>query len=178
MRRFPLLLLSAFSCAVAVAAEPVRVESPFDLNAVKFIREAGTASVTGTAALALKDGSVKDCAGFNIELLPVAGYSNERIFKTYRNNSRGQVLLEDNPPKFTPDVKEYHDYVLKAVCDARGEFKFEQVPAGDYYVMAFIIWDVTVDGAARKTGGGVMHRIHVEPGAHVRAVLAVPARGS
>jgi hypothetical protein len=176
MTRLPAALLLAVLSLAAIAAEPVQLDSRFDLDEVKFVREAGTATVHGTAALKLKDGSAKGCAGFPVELLPVAKYSNERILRTYRSNEHGQVLLEDHPPKFTPDTKEYHEYLLKAVCDERGEFRFEKVPAGDYYVMVFIIWDVTQDGATRKQGGAVMHRIQVKAGATLPLKLGEDSR--
>jgi len=98
---------------------PLRLESPFDMDAVKF--------------------------------------------KTYGNNQQGQILLEQNPPRFTPDVKEYHEMLLKGSCDARGKFNFENVAAGDYYVMAFIIWKTGPAEGASSSGGAVMKRIRVEP---------------
>jgi hypothetical protein len=111
---------------------------------------------------------LKDCAGFNVELLPVATYSSERIFRTYGNNRAGQVLLEDNPPKFTPDAPAYHEYLLKSTCNAAGEFRFDKVPAGDYFVMAFIIWTLPGLDPPVNTGGAVMKRIHVNPHANVQ----------
>jgi hypothetical protein len=91
----------------------------------------------------------------------VAAYSRERITRTYGNDRQGQILLEQNPPKFTPDAPEYHEMLLKGACDASGEFRFERVPAGDYFVMAFIIWDDTAGAMPRKAGGAAMKRIHV-----------------
>jgi len=162
-----LLLALALAGTAAPAAEPVPLEARFQSDAVKFVREPGTATVSGKAFLRLKDGTLKDCAGFAIELLPVAPYSNERIFKTYGNNERGQILLEQNPPKFTPDAPEYHEMLLKGACDATGVFRFTQVPAGDYYVMAFLIWE---QGGA-KAGGAAMKRIHVDAGATIETEL-------
>jgi hypothetical protein len=93
--------------------------------------------------------------------LPVTAYSSERISKTYGNVRRGQILLEQNPPKFMPDEKEYHELLIKGACDASGIARFEKVPAGDYFVMAFIIWDEKARATTRKTGGAVMHRLRV-----------------
>src|SRR5688572_17514936 len=92
-----------------------------------------------------------------------APVSLSSIFKTYGNNQQGQILLEQNPPRFTPDVKEYHEMLLKGSCVARGKFNFENVAAGDYYVMAFIIWKTGPANGASSTGGAVMKRIRVEP---------------
>ena len=150
----------------------IGLASTFSADEVSWVLKPGNSTVTGQAFLRLKDGSLKSCTGFRIELLPAGEYASERIFKTYRNNEQGQVLLEDNPPKFTPDVRVYHDMLLKGGCNHRGEFRFEKVPAGEYYVMAFIIWEENVGGVTRKTGGGVMKRIHVTPGSQLSVKLA------
>lgn len=163
---------AAWLVAMAATASTIQLDSTFDIDAVKWVRESGDAVVSGKAFLTLRDGTVKNCAGFAIELLPVATYSSERIFRTYGNNHAGQVLLEDNPPKFTPDAPGYHEYLLKSSCDAQGTFTFQKVPAGDYFLMAFIIWDVAGSNPPVKTGGAAMKRIHVNP----RARLSVELR--
>lgn len=137
------------------------LSAPFRAEDVSFVKQPGKATVSGTSVLKLADGTLKSCAGFNVELLPIAAYSSERIQKTYGNTREGQILLEQNPPKFTPDVKAYHEMLLKSVCDAKGQFRFEKVPAGEYFIMAFIIWDDTSGATPRKTGGAVMKRIRV-----------------
>ena len=156
------LLGMSFSTLV-VAAEPVKLESAFVPGDVEFVKKPGNSMVSGSAFLKLADGALKNCAGFNVELLPVAAYSRERILKTYGNDLHGQILMEQNPPKFTPDVPEYHELLIKSVCDAQGHFRFTEVPAGDYFIIAFIIWDDESGGDPRKTGGGVMKRIQVIP---------------
>jgi hypothetical protein len=155
------LLAGLLACSAAPCAEPVKVDSAFDAQELRFVLEPGEASVSGRAVLELADRSLKDCAGFNVELLPVTAYSSERILKTYGNVQRGQILLEQNPPKFVPDFKEYHELLLKSACDAQGVFRFENVPAGDYFVMAFLIWEEKAGGTVRKTGGALMQRLSV-----------------
>ncbi len=44
-------------------------------------------------------------------------------------------------------------------------------PAGDYFVIAFIIWDDASGLMPRKTGGGVMTRIHGPPETRVDVLL-------
>jgi hypothetical protein len=153
------------------AVTTIQLDSTFNVDDVRWVREVGNSSVSGKAFLKLRDGSEKDCAGFNVELLPVATYSSERIFRTYGNNRAGQVLLEDNPPQFTPDAPGYHEYVLKGTCDAAGEFRFDKVPAGDYFVMVFIIWELSGLNPPVRTGGALMKRIHVNPRANLQVEL-------
>ena len=165
------LVLGLIFAASAVAGEPVKLDSKFNIDEVSFVKTPGSSTVAGKAFLKLADGTLKGCAGFNIELLPVGAYSLERITKTYGNDRQGQILLEQNPPKFTPDVPEYHDLLIKGACDPRGEFVFSAVPAGDYFVIAFIIWDDVSGPAPRKTGGGVMKRVHVPSETRVEVLL-------
>lgn len=169
--RIVLGCLLAFGSALGLAAEAVKLDTVFDLEEVAFVKQPGTATVTGKAFLKLATGAYRDCAGFNIELLPVSAYASERIGKTYGNTSQGQVLLEQNPPKFTPDVPEYHEMLLKGACNERGEFTFTQVHAGDYYVMAFIIWDDVSGATPRKNGGAAMKRINVAAGSRQTVLL-------
>jgi|KBSSwiStaDraftv2_1062776.scaffolds.fasta_scaffold322834_2 hypothetical protein len=166
------MVVAAWLLSLAAAVTTIQLDSTFNVDDVKWVRESGTSTVSGKAFLKLHDGTLKDCAGFNVELLPVATYSSERIFRTYGNIHGGQVLLEDNPPKFTPDAPGYHEYVIKGTCNAQGEFRFEKVPAGDYFVMVFLIWDLPGLTPPVKTGGAVMKRIHVNPRAQV--VVAIP----
>ena len=164
MKRFSRFLAVGSICAATSAAgEPVKLASVFNIDEVKFVKQPGNSSVTGTASIKLADGTIRNCAGFNVELLPVAAYSNERIVRTYGNNQHGQILMEQSPPKFTPDVPEYHDMLIKGACDLRGEFTFSNVPAVDYFVIAFIIWDDASGPTPRNSGGGVMKRILVSP---------------
>jgi hypothetical protein len=164
------LAVALVAAGAAAAATPrlIQLDSTFSVDDVKWVREQGDATVSGKAFLRQRDGTLKDCAGFNVELLPVATYSSERIFRTYGNNRAGQVLLEENPPKFTPDAPGYHEFLIKGTCNAAGEFRFDKVPAGDYFVMVFIIWDLTGLNPPVKTGGAVMKRIHVNPRANVQ----------
>jgi len=61
-----------------------------------------------------------------------------------------KMYVEDGIPKFTPDPKGYHD-TKKTMCNEKGEFEFNNLPLGEYYIIAFMLWD--------KTGGGIMHRV-------------------
>jgi len=154
-------VLATIHCATVYSAEPVQLESRFDLEEVKWIQTQGNSTISGTAFLQLNKDEKKGCASFGVELLPVAKYSNERIFKTYGNNSSGQILLKDNPPKFTPDHPQYHELVRKTVCDTKNNFTFIDLPAGDYYVIAFIIWK---DEKGQSDGGAVMKKLSLGSG--------------
>jgi hypothetical protein len=166
------ILISLMS-PLAFSQAPIQLDNVFNIDDVKWVKTAGNSSIYGKAFLTLNNNESKGCAGFGVELLPVAKYANERILKTYGNNDHGQILLEDNPPKFTPDAKGYHDMVIKTQCNGNNEFTFSNISAGEYYVIGFIIWDKNENGKAVKTGGAVMKKIKVAPSSKSEAMLNI-----
>lgn len=146
--------------AGAANAKVIELTQIFSTQEVAYVKQAGNSTVSGGAFITLENGEQKGCAGFHVELLPAGEYAKQRILHTYGNMQRGQILISQQPPKFSPDVKAYHDYVRKADCDEQDQFRFNDVAAGDYFVIAFIIWK---EGDALQ-GGGVMHQLSVQKG--------------
>ena len=157
-------MLTGLFSIYSQAADPVQVKSQFNADEIKWIQSTGNSSISGSAFLQLNEKEQKGCAGFGVELLPVAGYSNERILKIYGNNSQGQVLMKDNPPKFTPDPVEYHELVRKSKCDEKNQFSFKDLPVGEYYVIFFIIWK---NETGEDDGGALMRRVSLKANENV-----------
>jgi len=156
MKFLTLVLFFIFSHQ-ANSRETVQLISEFNVDSVKWVKIKGNSSVSGEVHLKLGDGAYKGCSGFNIELLPASKYANERILSTYGNTDQGQILMSQKPPKFIPDVKEYHEYLIKSECDSNSKFSFNAVPSGEYYLIAFVIWGKEPN----QQGGGVMKKISV-----------------
>lgn len=160
-----------FNLSLCLASEPIKLSSTFNEEEVKWVKDKGNSSVFGSAYIELENGVKKGCASFNVELLPVANYSNERILKTYGNNVSGQILISQNPPKFEPDAKKYHELDITTTCNSKNQFELNSVPQGDFYILAFIIWDEEKDGVAKKSGGAVMKKIHVKANSKLKVNL-------
>ena len=58
----------------------------------------------------------------------------------------------------------------QAVCDAQGYFTFEDLPAGEYFVVTSVTW--VVGSSSLPEGGWLMQRVRVEAGRARRVVLA------
>lgn len=156
---FIIFLSLAVFAHSSYSAEPVELKSRFTAKEVDWFTWSGSSSIRGNASIKLSNGAYKSCAGFTVELVPAAPYSDERILKTYGNNSAGQILMEQNPPKFTPDAPGYHTTVRKTKCDSEGNFAFNYLPKGEYYVIAFIIWKN--EDSEELSGGGAMQRASI-----------------
>ncbi len=157
-RKFIFSLIVATMTNLASASEKITLplNNAFDIEEIAWFKSAGSASITGKASLTLKNGNVINCSGFNMELIPTSKYADERILLTYGNNEFGKVYIEDNPPKFSPDVAEYHSTVRKTTCNGEGVFNFQKLPKGNYYLFAFLISEAKDSGGNVKSEGGAL----------------------
>ena len=135
--------------------KPIVIVNLFDANEVNWFKSKGTGSIKGIAKFKSKDGELRYGEEFRIELMPKCLYTEERLSKIYPSKNSGFIYVEDGIPTFTPDPKEYHD-TLKTMCNKDGEFEFQQLPEGEYYVIAFMLWG--------NTGGGIMQHLVLSEG--------------
>ena len=129
---------------------PIKIVNTFNYEEVKWFKTKGNGMIKGIAKFKSKKGDVRYGEEFRIELMPNCRYTEERLHNIYQNNTAGYIHVEDGVPKFTPDPEGYHE-TKKTMCNQKGEFQFNNLPKGDYYVIAFMLWD--------KTGGGIMQHV-------------------
>lgn len=145
-----LLLFSCSDTQNNKEGAPIRIVNEFDYEEVKWFKTTGNGSIKGIAKFKSKNGDLRFGEEFRIELMPNCLYTEERLNKIYKNKNSGYVYIEDGIPQFTPDPEGYHE-TKKTMCNQKGEFEFNNLSAGDYYVIAFMLWD--------KTGGGIMQHV-------------------
>lgn len=125
---------------------------------------AGDAVITGQAFTKNSRGDVKFGAGDTVTLEPITSYSKEWWQRTAL---RGEDLEAADPRASA--------FTRVATADAEGRFKFDELPAGEYYVDCRITWEArssTLKDAYMETQGVcVGKRIHVDTGESVDAVL-------
>jgi len=127
----------------------ITVVNEYDSKEVSWFKTRGDGTIKGIAKFKSKSGDIRFGEEFRIELMPSCLYTEERLNKIYNSKNSGYVYVEDGIPKFTPDPEGYHD-TIKTMCNKNGEFEFNNLPSGDYYVIAFMLWE--------ETGGGIMQR--------------------
>ncbi|MCV9387930.1 lipocalin-like domain-containing protein [Reichenbachiella ulvae] len=117
--------------------------------------EKGTASIEGVAKFKGRDGEIHFGEQFAIELMPYSRYTEERLDRIYGNSQAGSVYVQDGIPSFIPDPAIYHK-TIKTYCKDDGSFELNDLPKGEYFVIAFMLWE---DEGLK--GGGVMKRIEL-----------------
>lgn len=142
---------------ILLAGCVVQRVTPFDPSAYSPFAGTGSASITGQAFLKTNGGDVKFGAGNEILLTPVTPYTEEWYEKAYLQH---QNLSPADPREA--------EYIKSATADGSGNFEFQNIPAGDYFVRCTITWMID---AYTSTGGIVCKRVHVEPGQAKKIIL-------
>ncbi|MGD1090116.1 MAG: hypothetical protein ABR955_15535, partial [Verrucomicrobiota bacterium] len=135
--------IANFTCIVALAALvagcATQMTTPFDESAFQPFVGKGTSTITGQAFQKTIGGDVKYGAGDEVSLIPATPYTTEMI-QAWQKSARKNLLLL--PPQITPQLQKY---VREVIADGSGNFEFQNIPAGDYYIVCPIFWSVPIE---------------------------------
>lgn len=145
---------------LAKKSAPIDTVLPFSAQDAQWSIGPGTGKIAGSALLRTRGGDVKTCGALTVRLVPSFAYSDDRIRLAYGNTDNG-VLLAYNSRNFAKASPEFDKLVRSTTCDASGNFEFEDLPAGTYYVVAQVYWSIPGPYASQIEGGFVMQRVDV-----------------
>lgn len=123
-------------------------------------REPGTAVITGQAFAKTRGGEVKFGAGNTVVMNPVTSYSDEWWARAVRVGEH----LEDPDPRII-------SFSSQATADGEGRFKFERLPAGDYYIACWIRWETGGGYGSNDQAVCVGKKVHVDSGQTIDVIL-------
>ncbi len=148
--------------ATAPAAPP-----PFIAGDVAWSTAVGDSIVEGVARVGLS--AVRSCAGAEAQLVPASPFATAMMRTVFGNATRGYVTLSSSPayPRNIPP--DFAKSIRRVACGPTGDFRFESVPAGTYYVFANAVWREGDEAVLR--GGSLMRRVEVAERATARVVL-------
>ncbi len=141
------------------------ISVPFDASAARAMLAPGDNAIHGNAFMRQRGGGVVTCAGETVNLIPAAAYATERIAALYGNTSGGAQIMGR---RFQPDVPEYELLIRHTRCDSRGDFAFEKVADGDFFVQTAVRWQV----GEMIQGGGLFQHVHLTGGRDEKIILA------
>lgn len=111
-----------------------------------------------------RGGDVRYAAGSNVELIPSTPYSDEWATRKFFTHVR-----------IGPMDARVDKYIRKTVADATGSFEFDDLPAGWYWVTAWVVWQVGDPQwdsfGVNQQGGEMCQRIQIENGEKKKFVL-------
>jgi hypothetical protein len=155
-------MIVAISCAVLVgcaAPEPYTMKSKLDHTSMQTYLQEGKAKVTGQAFLKTRGGDVKYGAGTTVSLYPDVEYATEY----------------NNIPWFVNTVKgrdlEWSKYIKNTTSDGNGNFEFNGIPQGKYYLETSVTWEVPGRYGSETQGGIIRNSITVPNEGVIKIIL-------
>lgn len=140
------------------ASAPLRISAVFDAAAARDAIKDGPHTISGSAFMRQRGGGVVTCAGYEVSLIPVNAYAETRISYLYAERNAGFRPVSADRLAFDPDPPEYQELRRQTKCDQRGEFRFEAVADGEYFVIAVVIWEA----GKSAQGGTLFTRVKVQ----------------
>jgi hypothetical protein len=160
------LIAGALSgCGTPPPQPPITVRAAFNEAQTRSMLEPGSNTIKGSGFLRQQGGGVVTCAGEPVRLIPATDYSRERIRAVY-----GEARITRTPKTFTPDPPAFGDLQRRATCNAQGQFTFDRVRDGEYFLVTGVAWTV----GSQHQGGAIYAPVQVRGGETVE--VAVTAR--
>lgn len=157
------LLVGGCAYTAPQPSPPYQRMRTFEVSEYEPYAAKGTATISGQAFLKTQGGDVKYGAGETVILNPVTTYSKEWWSVSVE---RGRNMSE-------PDSRTA-SYSRTTTADGEGRFKFEGLPAGEFYVACSVTWQYVAGTryAYRKTTGGMVGaQVTVGAGEHKDVIL-------
>lgn len=144
-----------------------RIDTPYDKTLAARLLANGPNTVTGSASVRQRNGTVVTCAGQPVFLVPATDYARIRVRALYGSDERG-ASLDGRSYRFDPDPPEYSKLVRQAQCDANGRFRFDRVASGTFFLTAVVRWQE----GERRAGGSLMQQVTTGGGRTVSLTLS------
>lgn len=123
----------------------------------------GSNAIKGNAFMRQRGGGVVTCAGATVSLVPATAYAKERIDRIYGGKASARPI----DAVFEPDPAEYKKLIRTTRCDAQGNFQFDRVADGEFFLTTAVIWNVS----SQLQGGTVVQMITLANGQTLNTVL-------
>ena len=160
----------AIGCQIQARPREVLERIPFPAEEYEALTSTGTGAVSGQAFLRTRGGEVKTAAGSEVILNPVTTYSEQWWDEAFIG---GSDLTAPDP--------RYGEYWRAKTVDAQGSFRFDRVPAGEYFITTVVFWEAPTAYGLQPQGGRVAERISVTNDAVTEVMLTekslTPASG-
>jgi len=160
---FQTALLGLLTTATSGCAEEISV--PFDARQAQYILREGANTIMGRASLVSHSGHERSCSDSNVYLIPVTSYSHEWVARIFGSppSEYGSRIVEEH---LAADAQ-FEKFQRRATCDDAGNFRFDHVPDGQYYVFSTIYWLTRW----QRNGGALLGQVTVSGDMSTKIIL-------
>lgn len=147
-----------------------------DNEAIKVIlNKVGSNNVSGNALMRQRGGGIITCAGNQVALFPKTNYSTEYLQNMFSKSkylygyfSDGKGYVESSNWVMNP----YSSDSKITICDSQGNFEFQNLADGTYYVVTVITWSVPSRYGSDSQGGNLLQEIELKNNSTKKIILS------
>ncbi|WP_052364864.1 hypothetical protein [Halotalea alkalilenta] len=159
------LLCASFSllagCQGLLPSEaPGTQRAPFPEAEYAKLARSGSSTIAGQVSVDLGQGRVVPGAGVDVLAAPVTSYSRE----AYEALRAGRPIAPADPRA--------QEYTRRTLADDHGNFRFEHLAAGSYYLISRLEWSTEENGQQRHHRQPVQREVKVGEGAVSNVMLS------
>jgi len=154
------------------APKEIVLQHKFDAELTRslFSKE-GNNVINGNGFIRQNGGGVVTCSGSTVLLIPKTPYSSDRVRTMFGNTERGyrMYFLGVAPEfNFSEDPREYERMMKNETCDSQGNFTFNKIGDGAYFLITEVLWTV---GQYSSQGGALLKSVNVSSGETKKIIL-------
>lgn len=154
-----LAALLAASLGGCTLAAQQRIETAYKREDHTAFIASGKARIEGQGFIRRANGHLVRCAGGTVYLLPVTPYFSEWV-EAFR---RGKAVADARQLE-----RDHAEAVRKIQCDIEGDFAFDALPAGKWYLATRIVWQTSKG----MMGGALVREVETKPEGTLKTLLA------
>lgn len=172
MRMLSMLAIGAMGLVAACVQQQQKLVStaPYNSGEMAWALGAGTNTVNGFAVLRTVGGEARTCAALPVRLIPDSPLARERMMGLYLSTSQGTNPAAGRKYDEATTDPNYVAHSRETRCDGQGNFSFEKVPNGVWYVVAGVVWSASPRSGVLE-GGSMMKRVELKGGETVKVAL-------
>ncbi len=168
LRPAPSVALALAAVLLGGCQTTVQVQSRFDAAAAEAALKPGDNTIKGSAFMRKKSGTVVTAAGEVVHLVPATAYAVERFEKLF---PRGKFNPALGARRVETTDTDYERLTRQTKVDKNGNFSFENVRPGIWYVSTRVSW--TEPRETLPSGGAIYDRVEVKgSGQEVEVILS------
>jgi hypothetical protein len=165
--RYIMLMLAVSGLAACAPTIMQASLSPADANIAAAMLEPGSSTISGSALLRQRGGTVVTCAGNDIYLIPATESATRELRRIFGSENgyvrRGGHTITGGGRLVAPPEPN-----RSGVCNAQGFFNFARVQPGKWHILTTVVWTVGED----FNGGTLLGTAEVEEGETTEIVLS------
>ena len=115
----------------------------------KWSKRQGTGVIAGLGSLRAQGGFLKSAVGEEVTLVAKTPYTDEIVAATRTEDFFESYLNVQKDPN-------YNQYRLSQTADKDGRFRFENLPAGEWYIVTRVVWYTRDETSQVHLHGGLL----------------------